>query len=589
MELTWSTACPDWQERIVAGQSLIAMEPLFPDEAEAALAVFKSLRIVDVPGMPTFGEACEEFVFDFVRAIFGAYDAATGRRLIWEFMLLISKKNAKSTIAAGIMVTALIRNWRHSAELLVLAPTKEVADNVFVPAAGMVRADPELEQILYPVDHERKIRHLGNDAELKVVSADSGVVAGKKAAFILIEEVWQFGKDPKAAAMLMEATGGRVSRPEGFVVYLSTHSDEAPRGVFKSLLDQFRGIRDGLIVNRRKLGMLYEWPEAMLASEAYLDPANFYITNPNIGRSVDAEYIQEKLVEAQQGEPGDLQVFLSKHLNVEIGTRLSRDRWSGAEFWDRAHDATLVKLDDLLARSEVIVAGVDGGGLDDLLGLCLIGREKGSKRWLVWVKAWAWSIVWKRRADIATKLDEFVAEGSLKRCELPDDDEIGKLAAVTEGDEGDTADELTEDLIGVADVLERVKDAGLFPASEAIGLDPAGVATLVDELAKRGFSDEQLKAIPQGWRLSSAIKGMARKVAARTLRHFGQKLLAWCIGNVKQEPRGASAVAITKQSPSAKIDPAAAMFSAGMLMSLNPEASSDNTIDEFIATMKAAA
>jgi phage terminase large subunit-like protein len=48
--------------------------------------------------------------------------------------------------------------------------------------------------------------------------------------------------------------------------------------------------------------------------------------------------------------------------------------------------------------------------------------------------------------------------------------------------------------------------------------------------------------------------------------------MQWCVGNVKQEPRGSSGVAITKQSASAKIDPVAAMFSAAMLMSLNPEA-----------------
>jgi phage terminase large subunit-like protein len=37
--------------------------------------VFKQLRIVDAPGSPTFGEVCEQWVFDFVAAIFGAYDA----------------------------------------------------------------------------------------------------------------------------------------------------------------------------------------------------------------------------------------------------------------------------------------------------------------------------------------------------------------------------------------------------------------------------------------------------------------------------------------------------------------------------------
>ncbi|NYT43116.1 terminase large subunit [Sphingomonas sp. R-74633] len=579
--LTWSTACPDWRERIVAGESLVPFEPLFPDEAEQALEIFKGLKIVDVPGQPTFGEACEQYVFDFVGAIFGAYDAVQGRQLINEFLLLISKKNIKSTLAAGIMVTALVLNWRHANELLVLAPTKEIANNVFTPAMGMVRADEHLSKLLKVIEHQRTIKHLVNESELKVVAADSETLGGTKAGFVLVEELWLFGKNPKAAAMLMEATGGLISRPEGFVVYLTTHSDEAPRGVLKSKLDLFRGIRDGQIVDKRKLGMLYEFPEDMVLSEAYLDPANFYVTNPNIGRSVDAEWLEEKLGEALRGDAGELQIFLAKHLNVEIGTRLSRDRWSGADFWDRCAEPVL-SLEDLIRRSEVIVAGIDGGGLDDLLGLCLIGREKGSRRWLIWAQAWAWEIVWKRRTDIATKLDEFVSEGSLVKLAMPDEEQLEQLP---EGIE-DESEDLTADILGVVEVLLRVKEAGLFPAAEAIGLDPAGVATLVDELAKREFADEQLKAIPQGWRLASAIKGMARKAAARTLRHGGSKLMSWCIGNVKQEPKGASGVAITKQSPSAKIDPVAAMFSAGMLMSLNPEAANDNSLDEFIAQMK---
>ena len=103
---TWTTALPDWESRIVNGESLVSCEPLFKQSADIALNVFKQLVLVDVLGKPTIGEVTRQWVYDFVGAVFGAYDPNSKKRLIKEFFLLISKKNTKSTLAAGIMTVS---------------------------------------------------------------------------------------------------------------------------------------------------------------------------------------------------------------------------------------------------------------------------------------------------------------------------------------------------------------------------------------------------------------------------------------------------------------------------------------------------
>ena len=540
----WTTACADWESRLLEGRSIIPA-PIFPDQAAQALAVFKELRVTDLPGKPTFGECSEQWVFDFVSAIFGAYDAETGKQLIREYYLLISKKNTKSTIAAGIMLTAVILCWREEEEHLILAPTKEVADNSFKPAAGMIRADEELSALFQIQDHIRTITHRITRASLKVVAADTDTVSGKKSGRILVDEHWLFGKKANAESMFMEATGGQVSREEGWVIFLTTQSDEPPSGVFKDKLDYYRNVRDGKIVDNKSLGILYEFPESVIKEKGYLNPANFYITNPNIGRSVSAEWLEDKLKKDKEKVDGAFQQFLAKHLNVEIGLNLRSDRWAGADFWE-AQSRSVVDLDYLLANSEVITIGIDGGGLDDMLGFAAIGRESETGRWILCNHAWLHPVALERRKQEMARYKDFETDGNLNIIEaLPDD--------VSE----------------VAEMVKRIYDTGLLAG---VGLDPEKThKVMFQALVDIGVDEKIIMGVSQGWKLIGSIIMAERKLAEKKMIHGGTRLMNWCVGNARIEPRGNAALITKQASGNAKIDPLMATFNAVSLMALNPE------------------
>ena len=549
--MTWTTSCADWERRVLERETLITFPPLFPVEAEESLAVMRALRLVDVLDRPTIGEVGRPWLFDFAAAIFGAYDPEAGRRLITEFFLLVSKKNSKSTTAAAIMLTALIRNWRESAEFLIVAPTVEIASNSFIPARDMVRADQELSDLMHVQEHYRQIVHRGTGAVLKIVAADNETVGGKKATGVLIDEAWLFGKRPNAENMLREACGGLASRPEGFVIYLSTQSDETPAGVFKQKLDYARGVRDGRIDDNRFLPVIYEFPPGILKEKQHLDPKYFYVTNPNLGASVDEEFILREFNKAQETGDESMQGFLAKHLNVEMGLSLKSQRWAGADFWEAA--AGRVTLETLLERSEVVVMGIDGGGLDDLLGLAVLGRHIDTRNWILWTRAWIHPIALERRKSEAARYQDFAKDGDLIIVK-----EIG------------------QDIKQVGDLVIQCENSGLL---DRIGVDPIGIGDIVDEIEGRKLAKinpnakdhDRIIGIPQGWRLSGAIKTMERRLAERTVSHGGQPLMTWCVGNARCEVRGNN-LYITKQaSGTAKIDPLMAMFNACALMSMDPQ------------------
>jgi phage terminase large subunit-like protein len=540
----WAFACPDWEERLLTGKSLIPDLPLDESEARRAVSIFDKLRLPDVPGQPLLRDAAGNWQRDIVRAIFGSL--IDGVRMVGEVFCMVPKKNSKTTGGAAITLTAFLMNARPRAELIYVGPTQEVADLAFQQTVGMIEADEYLAARFHVAHHTKTILDRRNKARLKIKTFDMKVITGSKPVFVLLDELHLMATINGAARIIGQIRGGLLPNPEAVLIMITTQSDEPPAGAFKAELQYARAIRDGR-VKGSVLPILYEFPEAMQKRADWREPGNWPMVLPNLGRSITIDRLVSDYSAAREKGEEEERRWASQHLNVEIGVALHSDRWIGADYWMSAADP-VITIDSLIEDSDCVVFGIDGGGLDDLYGLAAIGRHKVTRDWRLWAHAWAHTDVLKLRKEIAERLRDFERDGDLTICEHP-----------------------TQDVRDIADIIQRARDAGVLPEKAGVGLDPVGVSAMVDELAVRGITGEQVVAIAQGYRLSGAVWGMERKLKDGTLWHDGSPMMAWCVGNAKVEQRG-NAVVITKQaSGKAKIDPLVAAFDAAMLMSRNPE------------------
>ncbi|MDW9791895.1 terminase large subunit [Sinorhizobium meliloti] len=560
----WQFSCPDWVERLREGRSLVPDLPLDHDEGNRAVQIFNKLRLPDVPGQPAMADAAGDWFRDIVRAVFGSIDE-NGRRQVGRVFGLVPKKNSKTTGGAGIMVTALLMNKRPRAEFLLIGPTQDIADTAYQQAVGMIEADEYLAKRFHTIEHKKTIVDRLNKAKLKIKTFDMKVLTGTKPAGVLLDELHVMSSFSYASRVLGQITGGLIPNPESFLIIITTQSDEPPSGVFKTELEYARGVRDGRVTRGGLLPVLYEFPEEMQTSpeKPWQDPANWPMVLPNLGLSITIDRLLEEWQEAKEKGEEEQRRWASQHLNVEIGLALHSNRWTGADYWLEAADEQIT-LEYLLANSDAVTVGGDVGGLDDLWGLAVVGRHRVTRHWMCWMRAWCQSDVFKARKDIAEKLNDFIKEGSLILCERT-----------------------TQDAEEAAAIIARIRDTGLLPDEDAIGVDSWGITALVDELAMYDITEPQIRSVPQGGKLSTAFFGLERKLKDGTCKHDGSRLMAWCVGNARLEQRATTAM-IDKKSPSAKIDPLMALFNAAMLMALNPEVAAGPDIGEFLKEMAAA-
>ena len=347
---------------------------------------------------------------DIVRALHGSI--VDGERMVREPFLLTPKKSSKTSNGAALMLTSLLLNERPNAEFLLIAPTQPIAEIAFNQVEGMIAADARLSRrdMMRVQPHLKKVTWLETGATLQVKSFDPNVLTGVKPAGALMDELHVVSTNPNADRVIGQLRGGLISQPEGFLTFITTQSERPPAGIFKAELDKARDIRDGKREGAM-LPILYEFPDDIAADpEKWGNSENWHMVTPNRGRSITIERLIEDCQAAKDTGEEEFRRWASQHLNIQIGLGLRSDRWAGADYWEAAGDST-VTLDALLDRCDVIVCGIDGGGLSDLLGFAAIGREKETRKWLHYGRAWAYTSALDRQKAIVPKLRDLASRG----------------------------------------------------------------------------------------------------------------------------------------------------------------------------------
>ncbi len=462
--------------------------------------------------------------------------------MVREPFVLVPKKNSKTTYGALGMIVALMVNKRPQANFIMTAPVQATAEIAFSAAAGAIALNPVLQKTLHVREHLKTIEHRVTGAKLRIMTFDPSVLTGQKCSGILIDELHVVAEMSRAPSAIRQLRGGMLPFPEAFMMVITTQSEKAPAGVFKAELDRARAIRDGKATGVM-LPVLYEFPKGIQSdSLQWQNTDNWRMVNPN--SNVRIESLAELYHEARGKGEAEERAWASQHLNLEIGLSLGSTNWTGAEFWERNTERGLT-LAELLRRSEVVTAGIDGGGLDDLLGLAVLGREKETGRWLLWTHAWCHPIALERRKSESQRFRDFEHDGDLT-----------------------IVDKVGEDCTQAAAYILQCEEAGLL---DRVGVDREGIGPILDALAAVGIKDDRILGISQGWRMNGAVKTTERQLAAKAMLHAGQALMRYAVENAKVEARG-NAIVITKQAAGwAKIDPLMATFDAAALMAMNPE------------------
>jgi phage terminase large subunit-like protein len=256
---------------------------------------------------------------DVVATLFG-WKRKDGTRRYREAMIAVPRKNNKTTLCAGLALFTLFCDKEEGAEIYCAAASRDQARMVFDTAANMVRRSPQLQRRAHIVDTTSRIVLQNTASYIRAIAAEATTAHGFNAHTVIMDELHT--QPSRELYDVLKTSMGARRQPLMISITTAGHDRES---ICYEVWDYARKVRDGVVDDPHFLPVIYEADE----DDDWTDPKVWEAANPNYGRSVSHDYLEDAFKRATR-TPAFENSFKNLHLNQWTE---SESRWISSEDW----------------------------------------------------------------------------------------------------------------------------------------------------------------------------------------------------------------------------------------------------------------
>lgn len=459
--------------------------------------------------------------------IFGWIDVETGLRRFRKALVVIPRKNSKSTLAAVIGLYLAVLDDEPGAEVYSTATTREQAKISWGIAKSMVEKMGSFRQHfdIQPLAHSILVENTGSC--FRPLSREADSLEGLNVHGGIIDELHAH-RTRDVFDVVDEATG---SRRQPLLFIISTEGEHSV-GAFAEQVAYGQNVLRGNHVDQSYFCVYY----AIDKDDDWTNEAAWYKANPNLGVSVFIEDMRLRCKQALVNSQSQSS-FLMKRLNVRVG---AYSTYFNLMSWHSLCKDEKIKMEDFKGQPCIIT--IDLASKRDLTTIVIVFR-RGS-RFYVFARHY---------------LPEDAIDSSKPNYALYNGWIAENRITITPGN-------ITDYEFLEVDLKELVSEY----RPSRVGIDPnynAGQFT-----TRMLSSGVPMIDIPHTVaQFSEPMKELDAMIVAGNIRHDGDPVLSWAIGNVVSKEDAKGNVYPKKLSEIKKIDPAVTLIAnIGQQMRLKP-------------------